>query len=161
MPVQLEASESTFTDNDGLAAKLALQLHADLVVLMTDVDGVYTGPPADPDSKLIDVWCPSVHEDLIKIGEKSTHGRGGMSAKIRAAWYGAQNGATVVIMNGKHPENLVRIIDGEKVRCGRRVGAARMRRLLRGFVAVRKGGAAGERAWGAGHSAACGGCRGR
>eukprot|EP00892_Ulva_mutabilis_P000401 jgi/Ulvmu1/10361/UM061_0044.1 len=110
-----DASESVFTDNDGLAAKLALQLKADLVVLMTDVDGVYTGPPDHPDSKLIDVWCPSIHDDMIKIGEKSTHGRGGMASKISAAWYGAQDGATVVIMNGKHPENLVRIIDGEKV----------------------------------------------
>lgn len=113
--MQPQDSESAFTDNDGLAAKLALQLRADLVVLMTDVDGVFTGPPKNPDSKLIDVWCPKMHADMIKIGEKSMHGRGGMAAKIEAAWMGAQDGATVVIMNGKYPENLVRLIDGEKV----------------------------------------------
>lgn len=117
--MQADDSELVFTDNDGLAAKLALQLRADLVVLMTDVDGVFTGPPKAPDSKLIDVWCPKVHDEIIKIGEKSAHGRGGMAAKIEAAWYGAQDGATVVIMNGKYPENLVRLVDGEKVRTPR------------------------------------------
>jgi glutamate 5-kinase len=109
-------TDSVFTDNDGLAAKLAHQLQAHLVVLMTDVDGVYTGPPTHPDSKLIDVWCPKLHDSIIQFGEKSMHGRGGMASKIRAAWYGAESGATVVIMNGKYPENLVRITKGEKVR---------------------------------------------
>jgi glutamate 5-kinase len=99
-----------------LAAKLAHQLAADLVILLTDVDGVYTGPPSDPESKLIEIYCPPTHGELIKFGEKSVHGRGGMASKIRAACYGAESGATVVIMNGKHPENIVRIINGEKVR---------------------------------------------
>ena len=106
---------TVFTDNDGLAAKLAHQLHADLVVLMTDVDGVYTGPPSESSSKLIDVWSPKLHDSIIEFGEKSKHGRGGMASKIRAAWFGAESGATVVIMNGKYPENLVKIIEGERV----------------------------------------------
>jgi delta-1-pyrroline-5-carboxylate synthetase len=115
MYVQHE-TDTVFTDNDGLAAKLAHQLHADLVVLMTDVDGVYTGPPTDPNSKLIEVWSPKLHDHMIEFGANSKHGRGGMASKIRAAWFGAESGATVVIMNGKYPENLVKIIEGEKVR---------------------------------------------
>ena len=51
-----------FTDNDGLAARLAHELRAELVILMTDVDGVFTGPPNEDSSKLIDAWCPEVHE---------------------------------------------------------------------------------------------------
>lgn len=93
-------------------------------MLMTDVDGVYTGPPSRADSKLIDVWCPDVHEEMVKLGEKSAHGRGGMGSKINAAWYGAKSGASVVIMNGKYPELIVKIILGDKVR----TRAARLRR---------------------------------
>ena len=78
--------ETVFTDNDGLAARLAHELKAELVVLMTDVDGVFTGPPTNPDSKKIDVWCPEIHEEMIRLGEKSAHGRGGMGSKIKAAW---------------------------------------------------------------------------
>ena len=78
--------ETVFTDNDGLAARLAHELKAELVVLMTDVDGVFTGPPTDPASKKIDVWCPDIHEEMIRLGEKSAHGRGGMGSKIKAAW---------------------------------------------------------------------------
>jgi delta-1-pyrroline-5-carboxylate synthetase len=108
-------AETVFTDNDGLAARLAHELKAELVVLMTDVDGVFTGPPTHKDSRLVDVWCPEIHEHMIKLGDKSTHGRGGMGAKIQAAWYGATSGASVVIMNGKHPELVVKIVLGEKV----------------------------------------------
>jgi delta-1-pyrroline-5-carboxylate synthetase len=114
--VQDTDGDTVFTDNDGLAARLAHELNVELVVLMTDVDGVFTGPPNNPESKLIDVWCPPVHEQMIKLGEKSAHGRGGMGSKINAAWYGAKSGATVVIMNGKYPELIVKIVLGEKVR---------------------------------------------
>ena len=50
------------------------------------------------------------------LGEKSLHGRGGMGSKIKAAWYGAKSGASVVIMNGKYPELIVKIILGDAVR---------------------------------------------
>ena len=49
--------ETVFTDNDGLAARLAHELKAELVVLMTDVDGVFTGPPKEKGSVKIDAWC--------------------------------------------------------------------------------------------------------
>jgi glutamate 5-kinase len=84
--MQDDDSATVFTDNDGLAARLAHELKAELVVLMTDVDGVFTGPPLKPDSKKIDVWCPEIYEDIVLLGEKSAHGRGGMGSKIKAAW---------------------------------------------------------------------------
>lgn len=51
-------------------------------MLMTDVGGLYTGPPDDPDSEIIPTYCPPVHEPLIKFGMKSDGGRGGMGAKV-------------------------------------------------------------------------------
>lgn len=52
-------------------------------MLMTDVDGLYTGPPTDPSSEIIPTYCPQVHDPLIKFGIKSDGGRGGMIAKVR------------------------------------------------------------------------------
>lgn len=53
-----------FRDNDGLAALLAVQLNADLLMLCTDVDGLYTGNPADPASDYIPTYCPEVRPPL-------------------------------------------------------------------------------------------------
>lgn len=117
--------EAAFTDNDGLASRLAEELRAELLILMTDVDGVYTGPPTDPTSKFIHTWSPEVHEPMIKFGDKSAHGRGGMDSKIKSAWRGATSGATTVIVNGKQPETIVKVVMGEKVGTLFNVQAAR------------------------------------
>ena len=72
-----------FRDNDSLAALLAVELKADLLVLLTDVDGLFDGPPSDPKSNFIPTYCPEVHDDLIKFGDASVGGRGGMVSKVR------------------------------------------------------------------------------
>ena len=71
-----------FWDNDSLAALLAMELSADLLILLTDVGGLYTGPPDNPSSEIISSYCPGVHDPLIKFGQKSGGGRGGMVAKV-------------------------------------------------------------------------------
>ena len=71
-----------FRDNDSLAALLAIELKADLLVLLTDVMGLYDGPPADPKSNFIPTYCPEVHDELIKFGDASKGGRGGMVSKV-------------------------------------------------------------------------------
>lgn len=185
-----------FRDNDGLAALLATQLNADLLMLCTDVDGLFTGNPADPASEYIPTYCPEVclhlaiflvlvpiekahhvlrafdaldrfasassgaahknqgytmspcrsarskrisatyalsrlmqplccdnvglvcnmlrillwlqvHEEMISFASKSTHGRGGMMAKVEAAWMAAEQGCSVVILNGKKPDSIL------------------------------------------------------
>ena len=71
-----------FRDNDSLAALLAIELKADLLVLLTDVDGLFDGPPSDPKSNFIPTYCPEVHDELIKFGDASQGGRGGMVSKV-------------------------------------------------------------------------------
>lgn len=71
-----------FRDNDSLAALLAVELKADLLVLLTDVDGLFDGPPSDPKSNFIPTYCPEVHDELIKFGDPSQGGRGGMVSKV-------------------------------------------------------------------------------
>jgi delta-1-pyrroline-5-carboxylate synthetase len=90
-----------FWDNDSLAMLLAKQLQADLLVCLTDVEGLFDAAPDLPDSKLIPTYSPAVHDKIIKFGAKSTMGRGGMSSKVESAWAAAQAGVTTLIVNGK------------------------------------------------------------
>jgi len=80
--LQKEGPRVAFRDNDSLAALLAIELKADLLVLLTDVNGLFDGPPADPKSNFIPTYCPEVHDELIKFGDPSQGGRGGMVSKV-------------------------------------------------------------------------------
>lgn len=107
------SDSSPFRDNDGLAALLALELNADLLCLLTDVDGLYTGHPADPASRIINTYCPEVHDELIKFGAGSKGGRGGMLSKVKAAWMAGSQGCNCIIANGKNPDALLRLVAGK------------------------------------------------
>jgi delta-1-pyrroline-5-carboxylate synthetase len=77
-----ERGDPIFSDNDSLAALCARTFGAEVAVLLTDVEGVFTLPPSNPKAKLI----PFHHSvSSVEIGETSSQGRGGMSAKIEAA----------------------------------------------------------------------------
>eukprot|EP00253_Pinus_taeda_P000983 PITA_00983 len=104
-----------FWDNDSLAALLALELKADLLILLSDVDGLYTGPPKDPRSKLIDTYIRDKHSEEITFGEKSRVGRGGMTAKVKAADYAAHAGVPVVITSGYATDGILRALRGERI----------------------------------------------
>lgn len=93
----LQDSSGIFWDNDSLAALLALELKADLLILLSDVEGLYSGPPSDPQSKLIHTYIKEKHQGEITFGDKSRVGRGGMTAKVKAAVYAAYAGTPVVI----------------------------------------------------------------
>ena len=93
----MQDSSGIFWDNDSLAGLLALELKADLLLLLSDVEGLYSGPPGEPDSKVIHTYIKEVHETKITFGDKSRVGRGGMIAKVKAAACAASAGIPVVI----------------------------------------------------------------
>jgi glutamate 5-kinase len=93
----LQDSSGIFWDNDSLSALLALELKADLLILLSDVDGLYNGPPSDPHSKLIHTYIKEKHQNEITFGDKSRVGRGGMTAKVKASVHAADAGIPVVI----------------------------------------------------------------
>ena len=93
----LQDSSGIFWDNDSLAGLLALELKADLLVLLSDVVGLYSGPPSDPNSKLIHTYIKEKHQTEITFGDKSRLGRGGMTAKVNAAVCAAHAGIPVII----------------------------------------------------------------
>ncbi|MBA0841639.1 hypothetical protein Goarm_004123, partial [Gossypium armourianum] len=109
-----EDSSGIFWDNDSLAALLALELKADLLVLLSDVEGLYSGPPSDPKSKLIHTYVKEKHQGEITFGDKSRVGRGGMTAKVKAAVNAAYAGIPVVITSGSAPENIIRVLQGQQ-----------------------------------------------
>nr|ALT55651.1 delta-1-pyrroline-5-carboxylate synthetase [Prunus persica] len=110
-----EDSSGIFWDNDSLAALLALELKADLLVLLSDVDGLYSGPPSDPRSKIIHTYIKEKHQSEITFGDKSRVGRGGMTAKVKAAVNAAYAGIPVVITSGYAPGNLSKVLEGQRV----------------------------------------------
>nr|GEV04619.1 delta-1-pyrroline-5-carboxylate synthase-like [Tanacetum cinerariifolium] len=112
---QLDDSSGIFWDNDSLAALLALELKADLLVLLSDVDGLYSGPPSDPQSKLIYTYIKEKLENTITFGDKSRLGRGGMTAKVKAAVYASQAGIPVVITSGFAGDNIIKVLRGQRI----------------------------------------------
>ncbi|KVI04896.1 Aldehyde dehydrogenase, C-terminal [Cynara cardunculus var. scolymus] len=110
-----EDSSGIFWDNDSLAALLALELKADLLVLLSDVDGLYSGPPSDPQSKLIYTYIKEKLENTITFGDKSRLGRGGMTAKVKAAVYASQAGIPVVITSGFAGDNIIKVLRGQRI----------------------------------------------
>ncbi|KAI7735077.1 hypothetical protein M8C21_004946 [Ambrosia artemisiifolia] len=110
-----EDSSGIFWDNDSLASLLALELKADLLVLLSDVDGLYSGPPSDPQSKLIYTYIKEKLENTITFGDKSRLGRGGMTAKVKAAVYASQAGIPVVITSGFAGDNIIKVLRGERI----------------------------------------------
>eukprot|EP01064_Diplonema_japonicum_P000409 TRINITY_DN10285_c0_g1_i2.p1 TRINITY_DN10285_c0_g1~~TRINITY_DN10285_c0_g1_i2.p1 ORF type:complete len:474 (+),score=111.95 TRINITY_DN10285_c0_g1_i2:49-1470(+) len=100
-----------FADNDSLSAKLATDLDAQLLLLLTDIDGVYTKPPGEKGGYLLDYYSPAI--DTIKFGEVSSRGRGGMESKIRAATLASQRGVDVVVASGYERNVIDRLFAGE------------------------------------------------
>jgi glutamate 5-kinase len=104
-------------DNDTLSAYVAKSINADLLVLLSDIDGLYTADPKkDKRAKLISV-VDDINDDINSLGggEGSLLGTGGMKTKLHAGEICMQAGVDMIITNGEHPENIYKIIDGESV----------------------------------------------
>lgn len=104
-------------DNDTLAAIVSVNIDADILVLMSDIDGLYT---ADPHKSKEAVLISSVEKITPEIkalgGEKGSElGTGGMATKIRAAEISTQSGTDMIIINGERPDLLYKIVDNEPV----------------------------------------------
>jgi len=109
--------EIEFGYNDTLAALVSVSVGADLLVLLSDIDGLYTADPRkNPDAKLIEE-VRELTDEIMALGEGagSSLGTGGMQTKLRAARIATESGCDMIITNGSYPERLYDIIDGNKV----------------------------------------------
>ena len=109
--------EIRFGDNDTLAALVALATEADLLVILSDIDGLYTANPRqDPFAqKLSDVWHVNDEIERMAGGSGSLVGTGGMRTKISAARIATDSGVDVVIAHHAEPDILRRILQGESI----------------------------------------------
>lgn len=111
----VSTKELSIGDNDTLASIVAVTMQADLLVILSDIDGLYTkNPHVYPDAELI----PEVFEltdDIYALADshKSSLGTGGMATKLSAASLCMKKGTDMMIANGAEPEILYRVLDGE------------------------------------------------
>lgn len=111
---RLAGMKVSFSDNDKLSALVSSELDADLLILLSDIEGLYTANPKEnPDAKLIKE-VNSVTDDILNLGtDASEGGRGGMRTKLEAARLVTRFGGKVLIANGKVPYVINRIFEGE------------------------------------------------
>jgi glutamate 5-kinase len=103
-----------FGDNDGLSARVATAIDADLLVILTDVDGLYTANPAvDKDARRIGELANIDDEALGRAAGRSAGGTGGMTSKLEAARVASRAGIGVLITSGHLPGALVAALSGE------------------------------------------------
>ncbi|MDR7871560.1 MAG: glutamate 5-kinase [Tissierellaceae bacterium] len=101
-------------DNDVLAARTAALWGADLLVILSDIEGIYDkNPSSNDDAKLIEkVTDPSELENNISIGEKSSFGTGGIATKIKAAKIVNSYGTSLIVAKGKEKDIILKLSEG-------------------------------------------------
>jgi glutamate 5-kinase len=114
--VSVDELMTTFGDNDRLAAMLTNLIRAPLLVLLSDVDGLYDGDPKDAGSKLIST-VTRLDESVFKLVRDGAAGtsKGGMASKLEAARIATAAGENVIIANGRTPGVLAKIAAGQEV----------------------------------------------
>ena len=103
-------TELMFTDNDELSGIIAAMMDADTLVILSNIDGIFTGPPDKPGSRLIE--RVAIGDDLSQYIQttKSGFGRGGMGTKYGIARRLSEEGVRVIIANGTRPGILTSVI---------------------------------------------------
>ncbi|MDE7284823.1 MAG: glutamate 5-kinase [Lachnospiraceae bacterium] len=105
-------------DNDTLSAIVASLIKADMLILLSDIDGLYTDDPRkNPRAEYIEV-VEEVTDELMEMGKSSTgsdSGTGGMNTKLQAAQIASRMGVDMVIANSKDVKNIHRILEGENI----------------------------------------------
>ena len=109
--------EIDFSDNDYLSAIVAAIVKADLLVLLSDIDGLYTDDPnKNPEARLIP-YVDRITDEMLGMakGPATDFGTGGMVSKVEAAGIANDAGADMIILNGNDMDNINRFLDGEEL----------------------------------------------
>ena len=106
-----------FGDNDQLSAIVAQLVHADLLIMLSDIDGFYTANPLHHKTAKLYDEITEITPDLMKqaTGKGSPYGTGGMSSKLKAADRILKTDATMILANGKQPKIIFDILAGKMV----------------------------------------------
>ena len=109
--------QTTIGENDSLSAIVARLVQADLLILLSDIDGLYTADPKKDPTAVLIPQVDAITEDILALagGAGSDLGSGGMATKLRAAKIAMDAGIDMIITNGENPEILYDIFDGKAV----------------------------------------------
>lgn len=109
--------EIEFGDNDTLSAIVSSLIKADMLVLLSDIDGLYTDDPHNNPEAVMIKQVDEITEELHHMGKGSAtmYGTGGMSTKIAAASIATDSGADMAIINGNSIDNLIALLNGEEI----------------------------------------------
>ncbi|HPX28210.1 MAG TPA: glutamate 5-kinase [Sphaerochaeta sp.] len=113
--VSIDSLGSAFGDNDRMSAFIASKIDAELLIILTDIDGLYDADPKkDPDANLLSEIV-TLDSTILSYaaGAGSTHSTGGMKTKLLAAKIAAVAGCGTIIASGYEPDIIVRLLDGE------------------------------------------------
>ncbi len=105
----VSVTELMFTDNDELSGLIAKMMQAETLVLLSNIDGIFTASPDDPEAQLIRTVEPGTDLSQYIKAEKSAFGRGGMSSKYKTASLSAAQGIRVIIANGTRDGILIQL----------------------------------------------------
>ena len=110
-----EGYKTNFSDNDILSVLVAGAVGADLVIILSDVEGLYTSDPSEPGAELIKTVDTITNELKDSLKGKNKRGRGGIQSKLKAAEIATQCGIPVIIANSRHPNIIAKILSGKEV----------------------------------------------
>jgi len=111
------SERKVFGDNDTLSAVVAVLVRASLLVLMSDIDGLYDSDPHNNAKAKLFSKITEINDDILSLagGAVSRRGTGGMITKLQAAKLAMSRGIDMVITNGAYPETLYDSIEGKKI----------------------------------------------
>lgn len=142
----ISVTELMFTDNDELSGMVASMMNADALIILSNIDGIYNGPPADPKSEVIREIKSSKNNISNYIQtSKSSFGRGGMLTKYHIAKKVADEGITVIIANGKKENILLNLFENpDTTVCTRFLASSKGTSGIKKWIAHSDGFAKGE-----------------
>ena len=115
--VAIDELELEMGENDSLAAQVGVLTHADLLIIMSDIDGFFDGDPHKNENARLIPYIYEITDEIKALagGAGSSLGSGGMATKINAAQIAMEAGFDMAIINGRRPENLYDFMDGKQV----------------------------------------------
>jgi len=109
--------EIVYGDNDNLSAQVAKLIGADVLIILSDIDGLYSANPDEDTSAVLIPVVREIDETIYGIagGSSSAVGTGGMATKVTAAKIAAEAGIETIVMNGDDPKNIYLALDGGEI----------------------------------------------
>jgi glutamate 5-kinase len=131
----VSVTELMFTDNDELAGLVSAMMNTDMLIILTNVDGIYDGDPEAPGTKIIHQFDSKEIDlsDIVTTSKKSSFGRGGIATKCATAEKIAGMGIPVHIANGRTDKIILRVLNNESI--GTRFPAKKLASSFKKYMA--------------------------